>query len=81
MCKMTGLPDDEMLTDFSLYGVMYRLKYRFKGIMLTKSKSNFDKFLNLLLEKYEIHLNTSLRNDEITPSVFRECAFIKKLFY
>ena len=31
MCKMTGLPDGDMLTDFNLYGVLYRLKYKFKG--------------------------------------------------
>ena len=71
MCKMTGLPDGEMLTDFNLYGVMYRLKYKFKGQLLAKSIINFNKYFTYLLEKYDIPLYTDHRNEEITPNIFR----------
>ena len=28
LCKTTGLPDENMLLDFNLYGVLYRSIYR-----------------------------------------------------
>ena len=45
-----------------------------------QTKINTEKYYQGLLDKYKIHLHTDFRGIEITPSIFRECAFKEKNF-